>query len=106
MALRNDLTLVSNASKARVLADFTTLTDSSESDIIKRLRRDELVSEMCVQFYIIKIFANHNTENENERNARTSKEVNIRPMSSALGGYCKRLWEWSSSLRSTHISSL
>lgn len=35
MALRNDLTLVSNASKARVLADFTTLTDSSESDIIR-----------------------------------------------------------------------
>ena len=106
MALRNDLTLVSNASKARVLADFTTLTDSSESDIIIGMMRDELVSEMCVQFYIMKIFANHNTENENERNARTSKEVNIRPTSSALGGYCKRLWDRSSSLRYSHISSL
>lgn len=31
MALRRDLTLVSKVSKARVLADFTTRTDSSES---------------------------------------------------------------------------
>ena len=34
MALRRDLTLVSKASKARVLADFTTRTDSEESVVV------------------------------------------------------------------------